>query len=105
MGLAMLIFLSERFLERAIGVLIVLYLANMLFIAYHLKRKHEIVWRSIGSPSFLNWSIISSFKLGGYVLFSNRHKIVVDKILSYSIYAERALFILVLVLIAYWRLR
>lgn len=97
--------MTEHQISQLIGLLIILYLAGLLYVAHHLKLKHAEVWNSLGSPSLLNWSIKSSFRLGGYVFFSGAHSRLNDRQLTISIYLLRLLVVITIALIAWWRLK
>jgi hypothetical protein len=90
--------------SQIIGCFIALYLAGLLLAAHQLKAKHGDVWNSLGRPSLLNWSILSSFKLGRYVFLSSAHAKLNDKQLTATVYCLRILFILTVGLIVWWKL-
>jgi hypothetical protein len=96
--------MSQHEGSQIIGALIVLYLGGLLFVARYLKTKHEEVWKSLGRPSLLNWSILSSFKLGAYVFFSGAYSKLSDTRLTYAIYGLRFLVILTIGTIIWWKL-
>jgi len=96
--------MSGQQVSQIIGVLVIFYLAGLLGIARYLKAKHPSVWQLLGSPSLLNWSISSSLRLGSYVLFSGAHRQLTDQRLTFAIYGERILLLVVVLVIAYWKL-
>jgi hypothetical protein len=96
--------MSRDEVSKIIGVLVILYLAALLGIARHLKVKHCAVWESLGSPRVFNWSISSSFKLGNYVLLRDAHRRLTDQRLTFAIYAMRILILIIILIIAFWKL-
>ena len=96
--------MSAHQVSQIIGGLIVLYLGGLLLVAHQLRAKHNEVWNSLGSPSLLNWSILSSFKLGRYVFFSGAHAKLNDRKLTVVIFCLRILIVLTVGLIVWWKL-
>ena len=96
---------SQIQLVKIIGVMVIIYLAILLGIARYLKAKHETVWLQLGSPSLLNWSIMSSSRLGSYVFLSGRHRNLHDGNLSSAIYFARAWVVIAFATIAVWKLQ
>jgi len=87
----------------AIGLLVFLYLAGLLVIARRLKAVHNPVWIGLGSPSLLNWSISSSFRLGAFVFLHNGFSRLEDSALSWLVWSERAMLLVVVAVIAFWK--
>jgi hypothetical protein len=95
--------MASHTVAQLIGGLVALYLIALLMIAGYLKRRHDVVWTSLGSPSLLNWSISSSFKLGGYVFLNGAHRRLDDRRLTAMIYGTRALVVLLVAVIWFWK--
>ncbi|MGE3303628.1 MAG: hypothetical protein AB7M12_11000 [Hyphomonadaceae bacterium] len=96
--------ISDQAASTAIGILVFLYLGSLLLVAGHLRRNHADVWDSLYKPSLLNWSVLSSFKLGRYALFSGAYVHLNDKMLSRLILSARAITILMVLAMAAWLL-
>lgn len=96
--------MSKHEVSQIIGALIVFYLGGLLYVARHLRIKHEEVWTSLGSPSLLNWSISSSFRLGWYVFFKGSFSKLDDRRLAYAVWSLRTLVVITIGVIIWWKL-
>jgi hypothetical protein len=90
--------------SQVIGLLVVLYLAGLLIIARRLRTAHGAEWIDLGSPSLLNWSISNSFRLGAFVFFRSKYRRLGDPMLGWLVWIERAVALLVIALIVFWKL-
>ena len=84
-------------LPATIFVAIIFYLAALLGIAGRLRTKHAADWESLGRPSFENWSIPATFRLGYFVLLSGQHSRLGDRVLTVAVYVTRALLVAIII--------
>jgi hypothetical protein len=96
--------MTKQDVSQVIGGLVIVHIAAALYVAYWLRAKHEEVWESLGRPSFLNWSMLSSFRLSVFVFLSGAHRKLNDNRPTYIIYGERILFIVIMGMIIWWKL-
>jgi hypothetical protein len=91
--------------SQIIGLGVLTYLTALLVIAGRLRALHGEVWRSLGSFSFANWSIMSSLKLAYFSLLSGEHRRLDDRPLSLGIYGFRVFVIALTFAIVVFELR
>ncbi len=95
--------MTANTLSQIIGVLIIAYLAGLLIIGMRLQKHHAEVWRSLGSFSFSNWSILSSLKILSFALFSGEHRRLNDRTLTLEVYALRLIVLVIIGSIGLWK--
>ena len=93
---------DEHTFSVFIGVLIVVHLSNGLLIAKRLETTHPEFWDRLGRPSFLNWGIANSWRLGWAMLFSRSLVRLSDPKLSTMVWIARVIYGVILAAIAVW---
>jgi hypothetical protein len=73
-------------------VTIIAYLVLVLYMFSYMKKQYHAQWVELGSPSFLNNSILNNFKFMGY-FFNRRYLLLNDKKLNRLFVLIWALFI------------
>jgi len=76
-----------------VALIVLIYLSSVIYLWSYLKRVHPETWTKLGSPSFLNNSILNSFRSIGFI-FGSSYRELNDKKLMALLLAIRGLFIL-----------
>ena len=72
---------------------VIIYNGLVLYLLRYLKNTYNPLWLELGSPSFLNNSILNGIRVLGF-LFGNRYKSLNDPKLANLIWIIRGLFLI-----------
>jgi hypothetical protein len=76
---------------------IVIYMTSILYLCSYLKRVHPDTWLKLGSPSFLNNSVLNGCRTTRFI-FVSEYRSLSDPRLTRMIWSIRSLFALIIAL-------